>query len=178
MFEDYEGVEFHALTGEAPEEFYTAMEGAIQADPDMLGAWGLFSSATYGMMQAIEASGQDILLSSVDNDRVILEGIYNGTVLGSTGYSAIEGSRLALMQMVNILNGEEVPGIIYQTNTFITKDNVEEMFEESCAGDLLWLILWQGTDLRVQKNDSAAEMFPRREEMSILGRRRPVSSRL
>lgn len=137
VFEEYPDVEIKALTGEAPEEFYSKMEGALQADPGMLGAWGLFSSGTYGMMQAIDASGEDILLSSVDNDRVILEGIYDGSVLGSTGYSAIEGSRLALMQMVNILNGEEVPGIIYQTNTFITKDNVEKMFEEYYAGATL-----------------------------------------
>ncbi|MCI8504597.1 MAG: sugar ABC transporter substrate-binding protein [Lachnospiraceae bacterium] len=137
VFEEYPDVKIEAITGEAPEEFYSGMEGKIQADPGMLGAWGLFSSGTYGMMQAIAASDTDILLSSVDNDRVILEGIYNGSVLGSTGYSAIEGSRLALMQMVNILNGEEVPGIVYQTNTFITKDNVEEMFEEYYAGATL-----------------------------------------
>ncbi|MCI8550610.1 MAG: sugar ABC transporter substrate-binding protein [Lachnospiraceae bacterium] len=137
VFEEYPDVKIEAITGEAPEEFYSGMEGKIQADPDMLGAWGLFSSATYGMMQAIAASDSGILLSSVDNDRVILEGIYNGSVLGSTGYSAIEGSRLALMQMVNILNGEEVPGIIYQTNTFVTKDNVETMFEEYYGGATL-----------------------------------------
>ncbi len=137
VFEEYDGIEIKALTGEAPEEFYSAMEGVLQSNPDMLGAWGLFSSATYGMMQAIEASGNDILLSSVDNDRVILEGVYKGSVLGTVGYSAVEGSRLALMQMINLLNGEEIPGIIYQTNTYITKDNVESMFEEYYAGATL-----------------------------------------
>ena len=89
------------------------------------------------MMQAIAASGLDILLTSVDNDRVILEGIENGAVLGSACYNAIEGSRLALMQMVNLLNGEEVPGIVYQTNTMVTKDNVAQMFEEYYNGATL-----------------------------------------
>ena len=40
----------------------------------------------------------------------------------------MEGSRLALMLTINLLEGKEVPAIVYQTNTFITKDNVEAMF--------------------------------------------------
>lgn len=137
VFAKYDGIEIKALTGESPEDHYTAFEGAIQAEPDMLGAWGLYSSATYGMMNAIGASGLDILLTSVDNDRVILEGIENGSVLGSACYSAIEGSRLSMMQMINLLNGEEIPGIIYQTNTMVTKENVAQMFEEYYNGATL-----------------------------------------
>lgn len=128
-FEEYPDVEFKMLTGETPEEFYSAMEGAIMADPDMLGAWGLFSAATWGMYQAIQASGEDILLSSVDCDTVILQGIKDGGILGSTCYSPTEGARLAAMTMVNLLNGENVPGITYQSNTFLCADNVEEKFE-------------------------------------------------
>lgn len=137
VFEKYDGIEIKALTGESPEDHYTAFEGALQAETDMLGAWGLYSSATYGMMNAINASGLDILLTSVDNDRVILEGIENGSVLGSACYSAIEGSRLSMMQMIDLLNGEEIPGIIYQTNTMVTKDNVAQMFEEYYNGAAL-----------------------------------------
>ena len=82
-------------------------------------------------------SGLDIPLTSVDNDRVILEGVYNGSVLGSSCYGAIEESGLAMMQMINLLNGEEIPGIIYQTNTMVTKDNVSEMFKEYYNGATL-----------------------------------------
>ncbi len=127
-FDGY-NVEFKMLTGETPEEFYSAMEGAIMADPDMLGAWGLFSAATWGMYQAIQASGEEILLSSVDCDTVILQGIKDGGILGSTCYSPTEGARLAAMTMINLLNGEEVPGITYQSNCFLTADNVVEKFE-------------------------------------------------
>jgi ribose transport system substrate-binding protein len=122
-------VEFVMLTGETPEEFYSAMEGAIMADPDMLGAWGLFSAATWGMYQAIQASGEEILLSSVDCDTVILQGIKDGGILGSTCYAPTEGARLAAKVMVELLNGEEVPGITYQSNRFLDASNVEEMFE-------------------------------------------------
>lgn len=128
-FEEYPDIEFKMLTGETPEEFYSAMEGAIMADPDMLGAWGLFSAATWGMYQAIQASGEEILLSSVDCDTTILQGVKDGGILGSTCYSPTEGARLAAMTMVNLLNGENVPGITYQSNTFLNIDNVEEKFE-------------------------------------------------
>ena len=62
------------------------------------------------MMNAIKASGKEILLTSIDNDRVILEGIYNGEVLGSACYSAIEGSRLGMMQMINLLDRGKCAG--------------------------------------------------------------------
>lgn len=122
-------VEFVMIPGETPEEFYAGMEAYIMADPDMLGAWGLFSAATWGMYQAIQASGEDILLSSVDCDTVILQGIKDGGILGSTCYSPTEGARLAAKVMVELLNGEEVPGITYQSNKFLDASNVEEMFE-------------------------------------------------
>ena len=129
VFDKYEDIEIIALTGESPEDHYTAFEGAIQANSDMLGTWGLYSSSTYGIMNAVKAANVDIPITSIDNDRVILEGIYNGEVLGSCCYGAIEGSRLGLMQMINLLEGVNVPGIIYQTNIMVTQDNVEEMFE-------------------------------------------------
>ena len=136
-FDEYPDVEFKMLTGETPEEFYSAMEGALMADPDMLGAWGLFSAATWGMYQAIQAADADVLLSSVDCDTVILQGIKDGGILGSTCYSPTEGARLAAMTMVKLLNGEEVPGITYQSNKFLDASNVEELFEVYHPGESL-----------------------------------------
>jgi len=138
VFDKYPNIEIKALTGESPEDHYTAFEGALLGFPDLLGAWGLYSSATYGMMNVLKAAGRsDVLLTSIDNDRVILAGIYNGEVLGSACYSAIDGSRLGLMQMINLLEGVNIPGIVYQENIFITKDNVEKMFEEYYPGQTL-----------------------------------------
>lgn len=127
-FADYPDITIKALTGESPEDHYTAFEGIVAGDDSILGLWGLYSSATYGIMNVVKASGKSYPITSVDNDRVILEGIYNGEVLGSSCYSAVEGSRLALMLAINLLEGKEIPAVVYQTNTFITKDNVEAMF--------------------------------------------------
>lgn len=137
VFEKYENIEVKALTGEGPEDHYTAFEGILQGADDIIGLWGLYSSATYGIMQAVTAGGYDYPITSVDNDRVILEGIYNGEVLGSCCYGAIEGSRLALTATILLLNGEHVPSIIYQGNTFVDKTNVEAAFEEYYNGKTL-----------------------------------------
>ena len=135
VFEKYPDIEIVKLTGISPEEHYTAFEGAIQAYPDMLGAWGLYSSATIGMMNAKIAAGRDdILLTSVDNDKPILAGIDSGEIIGTSAYSAIAGSRWGMIQIINMLNGVEIPGILYQQNSKVTKDNVEKMFEHYYPG--------------------------------------------
>lgn len=137
VFNKYDDIEVKALTGEGPEDHYKAFEGIMMSDADILGFWGLYSSATYGIMQAVEAGGYDYPITSIDNDRVILEGIYNGKVLGSDCYGAVEGSRLALAMTILKLNGENVPAIIYQGNTYVDKSNVEEAFEEYYNGKTL-----------------------------------------
>jgi ribose transport system substrate-binding protein len=137
-FEDYPDIELVELTGISPEDHYTAFEGAIQAYPDMLGAWGLYSSATIGMNNAKKAAGRDdILLSSVDNDKPILKGIYDGEILGSACYSSMSPAAWCMSQMVNLLNGVEVPSAVHPPNMLVTKDNVEEAFELYYPGKTL-----------------------------------------
>ena len=137
VFEKYPNIVVKALTGEEPEDHYTAFEGIMEGDDSIIGLWGLYSSATWGIMQAVENGNYPYPLTSVDNDRVILEGIYNGKILGSDCYGAVEGSRLALAATILLLNGEKVPAIIYQGNTFVDKTNVEEAFEEYYNGATL-----------------------------------------
>ena len=137
VFEKYENIEVKPLTGEGPEDHYTAFEGIMQGTENIIGLWGLYSSATWGIMQAVEAGSYDYPLTSVDNDRVILEGIYNGQVLGSSCYGAVEGSRLALAATILKLNGENIPSVIYQGNTFVDQSNVAEAFEAYYSGKTL-----------------------------------------
>lgn len=137
VFEKYPDVEIIELTGISPEDHYTAFEGALLANPDMLGAWGLYSSATIGMMNAKLAAGSDVLISSVDNDKPILKGIYDGDIIGSACYSSISPSNWTMSQMVNLLNGVDIPGILYYPNLAVTKDNVAEAFEKYYPGKTL-----------------------------------------
>jgi ABC-type sugar transport system substrate-binding protein len=136
-FAEYPGIEVVELTGISPEEHYTAFDGALKGYPDMIGAWGLYSSATIGMMNAKIANGSDVLLSSVDQDKPILKGIYDGEVVGTAAYSSIAPAWYCMSQMVNLLNGAPIPGIIFYANMSITPDNVAEAFEHYYPGKTL-----------------------------------------
>lgn len=136
-FADYPDIEVVELTGISPEEHYTAFDGALKGYPDMIGAWGLYSSATIGMMNAKIANSSDVLLSSVDQDKPILKGIYDGDVVGTAAYSSIAPAWYCMSQMVNLLNGAEIPGIIFYANMAITPDNVESAFEHYYPGKTL-----------------------------------------
>ena len=104
----------------------------------MIGAWGLYSPATIGMMNAKLANSRgDILLSSVDQDKPILKGIYDGDVVGTVAYSPIASAWWCMSQMVNLLNGASIPGIVFYANMAITADNVEEAFEHYFPGQTL-----------------------------------------
>ncbi len=136
-FTKYPDIKIVELTGIAPEEHYTAFDGALKAYPDMIGAWGLYSSATIGMMNAKTANNSDVLLSSVDQDKPILKGIYDGIIVGTAAYSSIAPARWCMSQMVNLLNGAPIPGVLFYATKEITPDNVVEMFEYYYPGKTL-----------------------------------------
>jgi ribose transport system substrate-binding protein len=133
----YPDIKVMELTGISPEDHFKAFDEAIKANPDMLGAWGLYSSATIGMMNAQKANGSKILLSSVDNDKPILAAIYNGEVVGTAAYSSIAPARWCMSEMVNLLNGAPIPGIVFYENMKVTKDNVEDAFAHYYPGQTL-----------------------------------------
>ena len=129
-FAQYPDIEIVELTGTSPEDHYTAFEGALMNYGDkLIGAFGLYSSATIGMMNAAQAAGSDVPITSIDNDKVILEGVYEGKLLGSCCYSSTAPIKWCLSQLVNKLNGAEIPNVMFYANTLVTKENVEEMFE-------------------------------------------------
>jgi ribose transport system substrate-binding protein len=138
VFADYPDIKIVELTGISPEEHSTAFDEALKDHPDIIGAWGLYSAATIGMMEARKTNKRDdILLSSVDNDKPILQGIYHGDVVGTAAYSAVAPARWCMSQMTNLLNGAQIPGIVFYANMAITADNVESAFEHYYPGETL-----------------------------------------
>jgi ribose transport system substrate-binding protein len=134
----YPGIQIIELTGISPEEHYSAFEGAMQANPDMVAAWGLYSSAVIGMANARKAAKRDdIVLVGVDNDRPILAGIYKGEITGSVGYNAYNHAYWTSTNLVNLLNGAEVPGQIIGPIEVISKDNVSDLFKMYYGGRTL-----------------------------------------
>ena len=137
VFTKYPDIKVTELTGISPEDHFKAFDGALKANPEMLGAWGLYSSATVGMMNAQKSNGTQIPLSSVDNDKPILAGIYNGEVIGTAAYSSIAPAWWSMTQIVNLLNGDPIPGVMFYENMKVTKDNVEEAFAHYYPGKTL-----------------------------------------
>ena len=136
-FAAYPDVEIVMLTGISPEDHYVAFEGALLAYPDMIGAWGLYSSATIGMMNAKLAANSPVPLTSIDNDKIILAGIKEGNIIGSACYSSIAPAWWTMTLMVNMLNGVTIPGTIMYENIGVTPANVEAMFEHYYPGQTL-----------------------------------------
>lgn len=137
VFEKYPRIKITELTGISPEDHFTAFNQAIRSNPEMLGAWGLYSSATIGMMQARKVNHSNVPLSSVDNDKPILSAINKGEVLGTAAYSAIAPAKWIMIEMVNLLNGKPVPGIIFYENMRVTGENVAEVFTHYYPGTTL-----------------------------------------
>ena len=137
-FAEYPDIEVVDLTGTSPEDHYTAFEGAIMNyGKELIGGFGLYSSATIGMLNANKANNAGIPITSIDNDKVILEAIYNGECLGSCCYSSTAPAIWCLSDLVNYLNGIEVPSAMFYANMNVTKDNVEAAFEHYYAGKKL-----------------------------------------
>ena len=132
-FANYD-IEFIVVDGLSPEDHFLAFEGALLAHSDMIGAYGIYSSATIGMMNAKRAHNADVPIVSIDNDRLILAGIYDGTIVGSIAYSAITPSWWAMSLMVNLLNGVNIPGTLFYENKAVTPANVAAMFEHYYPG--------------------------------------------
>ena len=137
VFADYPDVEIVELTGTSVEEHYAAFESALMAYDDMIGAFGLYSAATVGMINAKLAAGSDVPLTSIDNDKPILQAVYEGNCLGSACYSSTAPAYYCMGAIINLLNGDDVPSAFFYQNQTVTKDNVEEMFEHYYAGKTL-----------------------------------------
>jgi ABC-type sugar transport system substrate-binding protein len=134
----YPDIKIIELTGITPEEHFAAFEGAMQANPGMVAAWGLYSSAVIGMANARKAAGKtNIILVGVDNDRPILAGIAKGEITGSVGYNAYNHAEWTMSNLVNLLNGVEVPGQIIGPIEVIAKDNVSALFKMYYGGKTL-----------------------------------------
>jgi ABC-type sugar transport system substrate-binding protein len=134
----YPDITIIELTGISPEEHFAAFEGAMQAHPDMVAAWGLYSSAVIGMANARKSAGKtNIILVGVDNDRPILAGIAKGEITGSVGYNAYNHAEWTLSNLVNMLNGAQVPGQIIGPIEVIDKSNVSALFKMYYGGKTL-----------------------------------------
>jgi ABC-type sugar transport system substrate-binding protein len=103
----------------------------------MIGAWGLYSSATVGMVNARDAAKSSVPLTSVDNDKIILASIKEGKVLGSICYSSIAPAWWCMSLIVNKLNGVEIPSVLWTENRTVIPATVDADFAHYYPGQTL-----------------------------------------
>lgn len=130
-------IEYIEIQSLKQEEAYTKFQDALLANPDTDVAWAVMSATMLGILAAVKDTGSDVIIGGVDNDRPILAGIANGDIVGTIAYSGFESGYWALVQMVNLLNGVEIPGVLGRPINPVDKDNVEEMFKYYYKGETL-----------------------------------------
>lgn len=123
-------IEYVEVTGLTQEDFYNKFQDALTTHPDAVACWGVMATTVIGLNEACKAAGLRPVTGGVDMDRAILAGIYNGEIDCTVGYNAFDGARLAMSQIVNLLNGVDIPAVLQRPVVKVTKDNVEEVFVE------------------------------------------------
>lgn len=132
-----ENIEYIEIQSLKQEEAYTKFQDALMTNPDAEICWAVMSATMLGILAAVKDTGSDALIGGVDNDRPILAGIAKGEIVGTIAYSGFESGYWALTQMVNLLNGVEIPGVLGRPINVVDKDNVAEMFEFYYSGETL-----------------------------------------
>ncbi len=131
---DIEYIEVQSLK---QEEAYTKFQDALISNPDTDVAWAVMSATMLGINAAVKDTGMEVLIGGVDNDRPILAGIANGDIVGTIAYSGFESGSWTLVQMVNLLNGVDIPGVLGRPINAVDADNVAEMFSYYYKGETL-----------------------------------------
>jgi hypothetical protein len=69
---------------------------------------------------------------TIEIDRPILAGTCKGEITGSVGYNACNHAYWTSTNLVNLLNGAEVPGQIIGPIEVISKKNASDLFKMCC----------------------------------------------
>jgi hypothetical protein len=64
-------------------------------------------------------------------------GIHKGEVVGTAAYSSVASARWCMSEMVNLVNGAPIPGIVFYENMKVTKENVAAAFAHYYPGKTL-----------------------------------------
>lgn len=130
-------IEYIEIQSLKQEEAYTKFQDALLANPDTDVAWAVMSATMLGIIAAAKDTDSKVLIGGVDNDRPILAAIEKGDIVGTIAYSGFESGTWALVQLVNKLNGVDIPGVLGRPINIVDKSNVAKMFAYYYAGETL-----------------------------------------
>ena len=125
-------IEIIKIEGTAIDAYNQQMETYLVQDKnkEIIGAWGLYSGAMLGMSQAIAANNRDdIIMVGIDYDQKVMADIKDGVITATIGHNPVIVGYWNVCNMVNLLNGAEIPAITRVPYDIITAENVDEMYE-------------------------------------------------
>ena len=104
----------------------TVTENMIQANPNLKGIFSVNDEGSLGALRAIESSGKDIKLVSVDGNPEAIEAIKNGNIfIGTSAQFPRDQVRVGLGIALAKYWGANVPAEIPIDVKLITKENAE-----------------------------------------------------
>jgi len=138
VMERYPDIKIVKIDGTAVDDFFGQMESMLVSDRDkeIIGAWGLYSGSMLGMSQAIVTNDRsDIIMVGIDYDQKVMADIKEGMITATMGHSPVIVGYWNVCNMVNMLNGVEIPAVTRVPYDIITKDNVDEMYLSYFPGE-------------------------------------------
>lgn len=114
-----------------PAKARTRMENFLTANPDLAGVYSDTDVALVGALEAIAASGKELVVVGHDGQIPILEDIEQGTVDATVRFSNEDFGKLGVKAAIEAAEGKPVDEIVpIPIYPMVTKENVQEVLNE------------------------------------------------
>ena len=121
------------VLGSTIETSTNVIESALQQHPDLRVVVGINDDAAIGAVGAMQQQGIDILeeacIAGAGNNKGTWPYISRGEVLGSVDLNHRGTAEVALNAVVKLVNGDEVPGMMYIDMIKVTPDNLGQWYK-------------------------------------------------
>jgi ABC-type sugar transport system substrate-binding protein len=121
------------VMGSTIETATNVIESALQQHPDLRCVVGINDDAAIGAVGAMQSQGIDILaeacIAGAGNNKGTWPYIDRGEVLGSVDLNHRGTADVALNAVMKLIDGEEVPGMMYIDMIKVTPDNLGQWYK-------------------------------------------------
>ena len=121
------------VMGSTIETSTNVIESALQQHPDLRAVVGINDDAAIGAVGAMQQQGIDVLeeacIAGAGNNKGTWPYISRGEVLGSVDLNHRGTAEVALNAVVKLVNGEDVPGMMYIDMIKVTPANLDQWYK-------------------------------------------------
>ena len=121
------------IMGSTIETATNVIESALQQHPDLRAVVGINDDAAIGSVGAMQQQGIDVVedtcIAGAGNNKGTWPYISRGEILGSVDLNHRGTAEVALNAVVKLVNGEEVPGMMYIDMIKVTQENLGKWYK-------------------------------------------------